>query len=823
MKRPGTNDDLEDSLPTAKKTCSEGLKTDMPLTPTVPVEDDMDDLYGDSPATRPDVLASAPTTEASKQTTILVSNVDPQSSTFQLPGLGLWTPQLSEPTPAVNGGNKAQEIDQAHHVDTNGEAHTKEPTQLADHGFLSSPLNGAQPMAEDAMVQVSGSGLQGNQQDIGQPLQTESSKASGHTVAGESSQITDSGPVSPDYTKTPAPSLTEDLQETVTIEPQGELTDGRNIATAEQIKQPEVTKNETKPLANGKSEAPLVDQPALVEGAEPMAVDAIHVEQETAGINGDENEAEFEMDSSPIESSSSDDTDSDSSSPSGGSEYEMLDPAEEARRLMQEDGGSDDEGKAGKTISGPLRTLNEKPDELVPKPQIEVTPAMAISDLGNVEHVVENSILIRAKTSGESRALEGGSLLCLGDRSVIGVVAEILGQVQQPYYSVRFTNAAAIAEAGISKGTPVFYVEQHSSYVFTQSLKALKGSDASNIHDEEVGDDELEFSDDEKEAEYKRRVKQERIAKKGGRGGRGGRDDGFSMGPRGGRRGGRGSLNNNESRSVDSSMLDYGDNDDGDDLYTPLARPTNLHEIMGRGEAPQENFKDGINGTNGNIGSHASNRGRPDRGRGRDDRGRGGRGGRGDRRGGGGFNRDSRNRPNDGHKSQYQPHALPSPVQASHYPDFPPHGNNYQHPPPQTWSSQYSGNQSAPSYPQPFQAPQQQSYSNYNTYPQAPSHPQYSPNQYPMPQQPPPAFNHQYAPYQAQSPTTPVPANLPPGAHINPAFFANNSVPQQQQEGYGNSQQTGGSRSPRSEEAFRAAQDRLNFLRQMSRSGGSPP
>lgn len=32
----------------------------------------------------------------------------------------------------------------------------------------------------------------------------------------------------------------------------------------------------------------------------------------------------------------------------------------------------------------------------------------------------------------------------------------------------------------------------------------MKGSDASNVHDEEVGEDEVEFSDDEAEAAYKR-------------------------------------------------------------------------------------------------------------------------------------------------------------------------------------------------------------------------------------------------------------------------------------------------------------------------------
>jgi hypothetical protein len=40
-------------------------------------------------------------------------------------------------------------------------------------------------------------------------------------------------------------------------------------------------------------------------------------------------------------------------------------------------------------------------------------------------------------------------------------------------------------------------------------LRSLKGSDASNVWDEEVGAGEVEFSDDEEEAEYKKRLKQE--------------------------------------------------------------------------------------------------------------------------------------------------------------------------------------------------------------------------------------------------------------------------------------------------------------------------
>ncbi|KAL8686348.1 MAG: hypothetical protein Q9218_007170 [Villophora microphyllina] len=580
------------------------------------------------------------------------------------------------------------------------------------------------------------------------------------------------------------------------------------------------------------------------------AAESRKVLKEIAEASTVDNEAEFEIDSSPVESSSEAESDSTSSSSSGDSDYEMLDPAEEARRLMQEDGGSDDEGKGGKTAIGPLRTLNEKPDEIVPKPQIEVTPAMTILELGKVEHVVENSILIIAKQSGENRALESGSLLCLQDRSVIGVIAEVLGQVQRPYYSVRFTNAAAIAEASISTGTVAFYVEQHSTYVFTQNLKAFKGSDASNMHDEEVGDDELEFSDDEAEAEYKRRVKQERLARKGGRGGR---EDGFSKPLRGGR-GGRGGGYPNQpyTRENGTPTMNYDDNDDGDDLYTPLARPSNLHEIMGRGEAPQEDFNSRT--SNGNTGGHQGpQRGRPDRGRGRGgDRSRGGRGGRGDRRGGGGFQRDSRNNQYNNHQPQQQHpshgHPLPSPVHADHYPPFDPPDNNnnsnniYQPSPasaPPTWLNQFSTNNeySAPKYNQPPYAQQQQqhTYPPYNPYPypyaQPPiQYPSYQ-DQYPQPNSP-----SQYIPpqphnnYRAHSPTTPVPANIPAGAHINPAFFAAHAQ-QQQQQGYSNVAQQqaygssppvvgGGSRSPQSEEAFKAAQENLNLLRQLSRGGG---
>ena len=602
--------------------------------------------------------------------------------------------------------------------------------------------------------------------------------------------------------------------------------------THETVQQPlnslHITDQQTKGTEIGKS---ATHQSEESKDSEAVGQETTQTFKEVAEANKMDEQAEFELDSSPVESSSDSDSDSSSSS-SEGSNYEMLDPEEEARRLMQEDAGSDDEGKGSKATSGPLRTMNEKPEDIVPKPQVEVTSAMSISELGKVEHIVENSIVIKAKVSGERQALESGSLLCLGDRSVIGVVAETLGQVQQPYYSVRFTNAAAIAEAGISKGTPVYYVDEYSSYVFTQNLKAFKGSDASNIHDEEVGDDELEFSDDEAEAEHKRRVKQERQARRGGRADRG---DGFAKGPRGSHMRSGGRFNQTDARIPEPAdnppSIKHDDQDNGEDLYTPLTRPTDLHKAMGHREAPQEGLNHRLNGV---AHGQEPQRGRPNRGRGRGDRGHRGRGGRGDRRGGGGFHQGSQT---GGYHEQQQHHqnpVPPMPPPSVYDSSFPTSNGAYPPPSPYGWPNSYPSNQYNPSNNPIYQTPsfhQQQAYANHNSdafqYPQTQNRQSYAPtNSFPTQQSSPPPHNQQYPPHQASSPTTSVPSNIPPGAHINPAFFSparqQPPAPQpwQQQNTYGNPPQPGGSRSPQSEAAFLAAQDRLNLLRQLSRSGG---
>lgn len=512
-------------------------------------------------------------------------------------------------------------------------------------------------------------------------------------------------------------------------------------------------------------------------------------------------EAEFELDSSPLESSSSDSSDDSSSSDdseadSDAEDYEMLSPEEEARRLMAEDGGSDDgHGKGTNEHSHVVRTTNEKPDEIVPKPDIIVTADMKIEELGSVENIVENIAVIKAKISGEYEVLETGSLLCLEDRSVIGVVAETLGRVQQPYYCVRFTNASAMNEAGIRQNTKIFWVGEHSTTVFTQPLKAFKGTDASNLHDEEVGDDELEFSDDEAEAEHKRRVK---IQKRSRHNVRDAPAEGFSRGPQQRHRGSqnrfdRGPYSRSEHMPSSTDIsLHYDDNDamtaekeNDDDLYTPLTRPSNLHEMMERKPPSAEGHSSRGNSNRGGRGGGRGDRQRHGGNRGTD------KSGKFDRRDRGGLQGNARSRGRQHSPPFPQSNASGLPPKINLPPRPPQHNNDHG-----SYPSQGNGYQPQGSpMPPPNQSPSN-SYPNFasqyaNSYAQSYSQPQQSPmypSQYPQPQaspqyQQPHASSAQgYQSYHSfpsqsqysaqQAAYTPLsPTNIPPGAHINPAFL----------------------------------------------------
>ncbi|XP_024184902.1 H/ACA ribonucleoprotein complex non-core subunit NAF1 [Rosa chinensis] len=162
-----------------------------------------------------------------------------------------------------------------------------------------------------------------------------------------------------------------------------------------------------------------------------------------------------------------------------------------------------DEGdEEEEAIKGPIRSKNEL-EELPPVPSVNVTlePHHQMLPVGVVLSVVGTKVIVEGVE--KHNPLNEGSILWITEsRSPLGLVDEIFGPVINPYYMVRYNTESEIP-AGIEVGTPISFVQEFADHVLNNKDLYRKGYDASGANDEEVSD-EAEFSDDEKEAEYKR-------------------------------------------------------------------------------------------------------------------------------------------------------------------------------------------------------------------------------------------------------------------------------------------------------------------------------
>ncbi|OAA60819.1 H/ACA ribonucleoprotein complex, subunit Gar1/Naf1 [Cordyceps fumosorosea ARSEF 2679] len=369
---------------------------------------------------------------------------------------------------------------------------------------------------------------------------------------------------------------------------------------------------------------------------------------------------EWEIDSSPYESSSESSSDSSSDDESDDNEgYQLLGVEETARMLMEAEAGSDDEagggpsgGKSGNTAH--LRTKNElAEEEAITLPDVTITEDMPLEELGSIEHTVDATALILGAMPGEYQVLDTGSVLCTASRLVVGTVSETIGKVTRPMYTVRFNNADEMATLGVAVGTKLFYTPAHATFVFTAPLRAVKGSDASNLYDEEAADDEVEFSDDEKEAEHKRALKQKK------------KDKWKANNPEKAAAAAAATAARardhplRQQHNVDAG-LNYDDGDE-DGPYKPLARPSSLASGPGASQYDQPSSSRHGGGPGGRRGGDFRGRGRS-----------GGRGGRGGYARGGGNSREGYSLPPQGNQYQNQYAQPPPPApQSSSMPQVP--------------------------------------------------------------------------------------------------------------------------------------------------------
>lgn len=237
-----------------------------------------------------------------------------------------------------------------------------------------------------------------------------------------------------------------------------------------------------------------------VNNAVPLPAESIGPENNDDFLDTILKEAEKKEPEHSTEGSSSD------SSQDSSSEEDNSDSSSEGENVEldagvagESDGEDDNSGK-------PITSKNEILDEPAPAfpEDFKINESDPIEEIGTITSIVEKSIIIKGHISGEFRFLKEESVLCLEDKVPLGYLFEIFGPLAHPLYRIKFNSDAALKKFEGLEGRKVFYVVPKSNFIYTDSIKALKGSDASNWNDEEIAEDEQEFSDDEKEMESKK-------------------------------------------------------------------------------------------------------------------------------------------------------------------------------------------------------------------------------------------------------------------------------------------------------------------------------
>lgn len=145
-------------------------------------------------------------------------------------------------------------------------------------------------------------------------------------------------------------------------------------------------------------------------------------------------------------------------------------------------------------------------DDLPPIEDLHITvPEQDCVELGSVSSVIEQLLLV--KTIRGAPLLDIGTVLFLQKgQKVLGEVFDVLGQVADPLYCVRFNSNQQIKEKEINLGDKVYCAPrtEHTQLIILSNLTKIRGSDASWENDVEPPSKYVEYSDDEEEQAARR-------------------------------------------------------------------------------------------------------------------------------------------------------------------------------------------------------------------------------------------------------------------------------------------------------------------------------
>lgn len=153
-------------------------------------------------------------------------------------------------------------------------------------------------------------------------------------------------------------------------------------------------------------------------------------------------------------------------------------------------------------------TKNEaQENKEIPQP-FELTSDDVLLEAGVIEEVVEDKVVVCANVF--NGVLDLDNIIFSETREPLGYLDDVFGQIENPFYLIRLFPGKDAADFRLFKGQTVNFVKAKARQVDKTSLLAKKGCDASNAFDEELLDDEMEFSDDEQEKEVIVKKKQQK-------------------------------------------------------------------------------------------------------------------------------------------------------------------------------------------------------------------------------------------------------------------------------------------------------------------------
>uniref|UniRef100_A0A1A7WJJ5 H/ACA ribonucleoprotein complex non-core subunit NAF1 n=2 Tax=Iconisemion striatum TaxID=60296 RepID=A0A1A7WJJ5_9TELE len=168
----------------------------------------------------------------------------------------------------------------------------------------------------------------------------------------------------------------------------------------------------------------------------------------------------------------------------------------------------DDEGFSQ---PAPLRARDEVLLEELPTVEevcVTLPDEAELQPVGTVSSILQQLVIIQSLK--DTPPLNDNSILFTSDRRAVAKVFEVFGPVSSPLYILHFNSAKQISTKGLTEGLMLYYapaMKEYTEYILTQQLKHVKGSDASWKNDDEPPEEALDYSDDEKEKEAKRKIK----------------------------------------------------------------------------------------------------------------------------------------------------------------------------------------------------------------------------------------------------------------------------------------------------------------------------